>query len=329
MEQDKIDALINQINKLNLEGIELSMTDDRNNLSKAVEKHKEAVRLADTRDISPDYLAYSQANTAYALRQRDNDKDLINVLKTTIEDTNIAFDTDRYDETFFGRGFLFEEAGLIKRFNLSKDNPVSDLKEGLDYIENSLELYEKALDNAENEIVDYSVIYSKLLRTTGIASTITSDLSKVIDDEEREKYLDLSVEYAQKEVDSRLEAGETDGRNLANAYHTLGAAKTELVDMQPELYESAKQDILNAKMLVTTGLVQSVLDFRLAWLEYKYNPENVSVIEEYVDKVINDQEDVSRIWGPTVKAKLKEEMYTLGECLGGDYTNRIDGMFLK
>ncbi|MCK5063265.1 MAG: hypothetical protein KAR23_05005 [Candidatus Aenigmarchaeota archaeon] len=329
MEQDKIDALINQINKLNLEGKELSMSDDRNNLTEAIEKHKEAVLLADSRDISPDYLAYSQANAAYALRQRDNDKDLINVLENTLDDTNIAFDTNRYDETFFGRGFLLEEAGLVKRFNLSKDNPVSDLKEGLDYIEKSLELYEKASVNAENEIVDASVIYDKLFRTTGIASTISSDLSKITDGEEREKYLDLSVEYAQKEVDSRLEIGETEGRNLANAYHTLGSAKTELVDMQPELYESAKQDIYTAKKLVTSGLVQSVLNFRLAWLEYKYNPENVSVIEEYVDKVISDQEEVSKTWGPTVKAKLKEDMYTLGEHLGGDYTSRIDGMFLQ
>ena len=329
MKQDKIDALISQINKLNQEGKELSMTDDRNNLTKAVEKHNEAVRLADTEDINPDYLAYSKANAAYALRQRDNDRDLINFLETALDDTNIAFDTNRYDETFFGRGFLLEEMGLVKRFNPSEEDPISDLKAGLDYIEKSLKLYENALNNAKNEIVDTSVISDRLFRTTGITSTITSDLSKIIDGEEREKYLDLSVEYAQKEVDSRLEAGETDGRNLANAYHALGSVKTELLDMHPELYKSAKQDIYKAKELATTGLVQSVLNFRLAWLEFKCNPENVSMIEEYVDRIIKDQEDVSKIWGPTVKAKLKEDMYTLGEHLGGDYTSRIDEIFLQ
>ena len=329
MGQDEIDALISQINKLNKEGIELSMSDDRNNLSKAIEKHKEAVRLADTKDINPDYLAYSQANTVYALRQRDNKRDLINVLENTLDDTNIAFETNIYDETFFGRGFLLEEMGLVKRFNILEDHPISDLNSGLNDIKKSLELYEKALDNAENEIVDASVIYDKLFRTTGIASTIASDLSKITDDEEREKYLELSVEYAQKEVDSRLEIGEIDGRNLANAYHTLGSAKTELVEMQPELYETAKQDIYKAKELATTNLVLSVLDFRLAWLEFKYNPENVSVIEEYVDRIIKDQEDASKSWNPTVKAKLEKEMYTLGECLGGDYTSRIETMFVQ
>ena len=321
---------IKNINQLNQEGVELTDSGKPNRYSLSMEKHILASALArnnpkDIENINPDYFGNSEANIAYDLRQMGQDRNFVlSFLENTLKTTENEFKSDKFTksdfETFFGRARILEEMALVIRYKPLND---ADLKGGIKIAKKSLDLYKKALDNFEYEIFNEEVIEDRLLRTTGIVSTLFLDLAQKCKGKEKEDYQKQSIIYADKELESRLDNGEKAGFNLMNAYHTSGAARAELVGKDRLMYKKAKDNLELAKDLAKKEKMQmelSVLTFELAWLEYRKNPkrekgEHYEKIGHYFHKVLDQQKTPAK-WNPAVKDKLKERMFTLGNYLG-------------
>lgn len=339
----KITDIINEVNQ---KGIDLcrqieSGTAPIEKYSDAAVFHKGAIVLAGSQGtkISPDAKAVSAANLAYVVRRSENDRDgAFALLETAYRETEKLFVSEEFDEalfaeTFFGRARILEEEGLVVRYHPFENDVVSDLKFSVELLEKAANMYVNALENAENEIVGSAEINSRLLRTTGIIAAVCSEIAEKIKGIEIKKYLDMGLEYAEAELNDRLEAKETEGFNLANAYHTRAVVLTGMVgakEYYPDtdaLYELAKKDIETAKGLMPNSMVSSVLDFRLAWLNFRHSPGNKTEIEQYLNDALLAQKDAHRTWGKGVKDLFKEKMIKLAAHLGGEYAGRIEAMY--
>lgn len=249
------------------------------------------------------------------------------------KDAQNIFDSGEFGETFFGRARILEEKGLVVRYSPFEKDILSDLTFSLELLEHAAGMYADALRNAENEIVGSADINSRLLRTTGIIAAVCPEIAENIEGPEIKKYLDKGLQYALKELDSRLKAGETEGFNLANAYHTRAVVLTGMVGAKEyypntdALYELAKKDISKAKALLPDSMVSSLLDFKQAWLEFRHNPKNTPKIEKYLNEALFAQKDESKKWDKGVKDKFKDKVFTLATHLGGNYMGRVKEMY--
>lgn len=340
----KITDIINEVNQ---KGIDLcrqieSGTAPIEKYSDAAVFHKGAIVLAGSQGtkISPDVKTVSAANLAYVVRRSENDRDeAFALLETAYRETEKLFVSEEFDEasfveTFFGRARILEEEGLVVRYHPFEADVASDLKFSVELLEKAASMYVNALENAENEIVGSAEINSRLLRTTGIIAAVCPEIAEKIKGTEIKKYLDMGLEYAEAELNDRLEAKETEGFNLANAYHTRAVVLTGMVGAKEyylntdALYEMAKKDIETARnLLPPNGRDASVLDFRLAWLNFRHNPENKMEIEQYLNEALLAQKDEHRMWGKGVKDVLKEKMFNLATHLGSEYVSRVDAMY--
>lgn len=310
--------IIKKIETLNEEGIKLTFSSEPNRFDLAIPKHAEAANIAINTNINPDYYAVSMANMAYALRHRDNDSTKVLSLLEKV------FDKINTNKSYFGTARVLEEKGLVICHD--KERTVETLMGGLVIIEECLSLYERALVNSKKEIVRKEVIRNRLFRTEGIASTIASGIA-LKDEKVKETYNKRAIFYAEKELEMRLENGETKGHDLMNAYHTLGAAMAEMVSGKTKLYYDAKKNLTNAQKLTEIPLVRSVLKLRVGWLEYKADPSNMKVIKGYVDAILADQDKNATKWTSAVKDVLKDKMFALGKHLGKDHIEKIQNMY--
>lgn len=319
--------------ELNQEGIILTDARKPGCYDEAIKLHEEAINLTEKHrtEINPDYKSFSEANKAYALRHKDNDRNTtMPLLKSALKETEEAFKTGKFDETFFGCARLLEEMGLVIRYSPLETDSISDLDECVKILKTSVVLYGNAFENAEKEIIDKDFIYDHLCRTTGIISTVASELAEKTMGGERKSYLEMSVDYAEKELNSRIDNGESDGFGLLNAYHTLAAAQTEMIDEHSTLYDEAVSNLNEAKKLaenLVSGMTSSVLDFRFAWLEYKSFPENNDVMRNYLDCVISKQKDENSKWNKAVRDALEDKMFVLAKHLGSEYVDKISSMY--
>ncbi|MBI2130009.1 hypothetical protein HYU07_07325 [Candidatus Woesearchaeota archaeon] len=309
--------IIKDIERLNKEGIKLTFSSLPNRYDLAIHKHREAANIAINTNINPDHYAVSVANMAFALRHRDNDgKGVLRLLEEVLDKINV-------NKSYFGTARVLEEKGLVIRHD--KERTVETLKDGLVVIEECLSFYERALTNSKNEIAKEEVIRNRLFRTLGIASTIASEIASK--HKRLKAYNKCAVSYANEELEMRLENGETKGQDLVNAYHTVGAAITEIVSGKTKLYYDAKKNLTKAQEIAENPLVRSVLNLRFGWLEYKAGPGNMKLIKMHVDAVLADQDKNATKWTSAVKDVLKDKMFALGRRLGKDYIEKIQNMY--
>ena len=317
-----------RINTLNQEGIALTMQappryDD------ALIKHTEALQIAREGKLNPDYRAFSSANIAYALRRKAEPREtVLKLLDDSFQENLTSMKTwaaDSRQESYAGTARLLEEMTLVHK----SSNATDGLTVARGNIHMAIDLYLVAAGNVPAEIITLPQINSRLWRTLGVASTVATDLSKHFP-RERKAYLREAVSYAQQELDARLSAGETSGRDVANAYHTVAAAQTELASRDKNMYLAAKENLQRGKQLaLDAGYLMpfSVMSLREAWLEYKRSPLNKKVIGNLVQTVLDQQQQESMHWDKAVKNGLHPKMMKLAECLGGVYQAQINELY--
>lgn len=316
--------LFERIARLNQNGV---FAVDGGNYDDAEQQHIEALEIATLAVAhAADHQAVSVANLAFIYRRRDADR-------WKAEDRLRSVQNVFPSKTLFGQARWNEEYALVLKYLAGKEpkQKLDDLTKALILARRAVEFYANARDNDTPEIVDRDTIENRLLRTTGIASTIAAELARITEGDTRTSYQNDAITYAQQEVDGRVKRRETSGDALANAYHTLGVAQTEMAKGDERGYIDAKLNFGRAQRLALEEgnlLVDSVINFRLAWLEYVANPENRTGIEGYGSKVLDGQEpDEPGRWDAGVKATLKEQMLTLGRHVGPPLQERVEAFY--
>jgi hypothetical protein len=259
------------------------------------------------------------------------------LLNDALQQAEIAF-AGRDTQSYFGRARLLEELALVKRYDANKT--INSLEEGIKICEESIMLYDKAICNAlkdeDNEMVARTDAIGRMLRVIGIKSTIAMGIyHKSSDPEKRSEYLFRAVEYADLELSLRNKNSEVyyDIPGLMNAHHTLGVARTEMAAEMKERngyhYMSARENLDTAQKYakeLNQQMVSSVIDFRLAWLEYKAGIRN-SMLCGLMDKVIASQQNPAAAWSKAVKDALKDKMFELGNYLGEEIRSGVEQMY--
>lgn len=316
--------LFERIAKLNEEGVTLAT---KREYDDAEARHVEALEVATLAAAHvADHQMVSVANLAFIYRRRDADRRKAEDLLRSVVFSG--------SKTFFGRGRLFEEIALVLKYLPGTGaQRLNDFGVALENAEEAIDNYKHARDNTLPEIVDKDTIEDRLLRTTGIASTIATEVARLVSGDRRDRhlqYLGKAVEYAQQEVEGRLARGEIITAPLANAYHTLGVAQTELAKGDEEMYAAAKGNISRAfKLSPEDPMLLTVLTFRFAWLEYTVHPDSEKeTIGIYVDKVLEEQGPMGEgRWDAGVKATLKDQMLTLGKHVGPPLQERVETFY--
>lgn len=321
---------INYINTFNQEGIALTMQAPPR-YDEALAKHQEAAQLALDENLNPDYRAFSTANIGYALRRKGEPREevvdlLVNTFVETVSrmQTWTAADSSRQD-SYAGSARLLEELALARKHAQATKEELLVARSDLDM---AIDFYKGAQKNTGAEIIPVPQLNSRLWRTLGVASTVATDLAKHAP-RERRTYLNEAVSYAQQELDARLEAGEK-SFNLANAYHTLAVAQTELANRDKEMYLAAKENLQLAKSNAQAAgnqMAFSVMTMREAWLEYKRSPLNKKAIGNLVQTVLEQQQQELMRWDKSVKAGVQPKMLKLAEHLGGACQEQILNLY--
>jgi len=330
-----LSLIIEQINAFNQDGVILA-SGSTPDYDDAIVKYQEAIHLARQYEVNPDYLAFSVANKGYAQRQKGEDRSLVlRLLETklgkmpSLMSEWISKDSSRR-ESYAGRARLLEESALVRRYTPDAE-VVQDLTYALSQINEAVSLYQRASDNAEVEIIPSGEVRSKLWRSYGITSAVATELARNEPSRKRE-YLGLASSFAQQELAARLMAGETEGFSLLNAYHTLGIVQTELVGEDKTVYDAAKVNLQQAKLLAeraNLGLNISTLTFREAWLEYRRDQSDIFAITLLVQQVLDFQQVEAYRWNSGTKKALRQQMIVLGTHLGGQYQQEIDLLYKK
>jgi len=176
-----------------------------------------------------------------------------------------------------------------------KEKRIRNLKESLVLFERALEFYDQALDINEDNL-DCQEVYTseqilkhRKLRTVGARAPKASDLYGLTLGEQREEWRNKALLWAMEEVQLREELGETKGPGLANAYHTLGYVITEYVDPENSLAYQGARDAFEKAARVPDAAENTkvVIDFCLAWLEYKRDPKNKVAVGKEFDKFLS------------------------------------------
>ena len=329
-------SLIERITDLNNNGIKFACASPPD-YDCAFALHQEAAGLAQSNpELNPDYLAFSIANIGYARRRRgDPRKEVKGLLEDTLN-TTIAFmslwanaDGSRR-ETKAGRARLLEEIGLVRRYSPDQGDLSGDLKTALNNLEDAVRLYASAISQPEAEIISLDKLQSRKLRCIGVASTIATEISRVVPEAKITPYLEMAVSYAQDELSGRLQAGEQSGFNLANAYHTLGVAQSELAGEKKDYYDSAKENFSLARQLSQEAgdpMTVSVLSFREAWLEYKKDYSGTESIRPHLALVLEYQKDEKTYWNSAVRKAIQPQMQLLAAAVGGAEQAEIEGWY--
>lgn len=324
-----IKDITEEIDLLNEAGIELACVLQPHNFELAIRLHNRAAAKSKEAgaELNPDYYAFSIANKIYAERHKFNDRrNALSLLEKTLKETDDAF-SGREHKTFFGRARLFEEMALVIRYAPDEKEFVSDMEIALQYIGGSMRLYAQAIDN-QDEIVSPESIRNRLHRVTGIAAILNMVMAERTDGEKRNGYLTDAMKFAQSELDLRLKAGEGSGFDLANSYHTVAVVQSEYA-RDHIMYEKAKQNLLKAMELDKRPESLSVLLLRFAWLEYRSGRDSRTVIQNYFESVLDDQNDPKAKWSEADLAGSRGKFFELGKYLGGTYIEKVEALFRK
>lgn len=319
--------IIDLINTLNRQGV--ALTNNPATYDEAFAMHQAALTLTQAHAgiLNPDYQALTRANMAYILRRRDNDREQALDILTTAED--ILHESSEENTTFFGKGRVWEEKGVILKYNPRPGvYQKADLETSAQCLEEAIRMYEHALENLHPEIVTTTVIKDRKLRTLGLIAVTATELARQsLDEKDRKNYVQKAVLYALQEVREREALGETNSLNLANAYHTLGVAQTESGEFHPELYFQAQENLHHASSVETRPMVRSVLNFRLAWLQYRSSPAEKDAVAVLMRQVLDDQEHTASHWDAGVRNALQPQMEELATYLGGEIEVGICRMY--
>lgn len=335
-----VTSLIERINGLNTDGIKFTCASPPD-YDCAFALHREAAYLAKSSPrLHPDYLAFSVANIGYARRKRgDPRREVLSLLENTLQAT-ISSQSGRISagdslgaahagEAYAGRARLLEEIGLVRRYAPDSEDLSGDLKTALGNLEEAVRLYGSAISQPEAEIISLEKLKSRRLRCIGVASTIATEISRSVPTEEITHYLEMAVSYAQDELSGRLQAGEQGGFNLANAYHTLGVAQSELAS-EGNYYDLAKENFRLARQFsreAGDAMTVSVLSFREAWLEYKRDPLDSESIRPHLVSVLGDQRPEKTYWNSAVRMAIQTQMHLLAAAVGGAEQSAIDSWY--
>lgn len=317
-----VDELIADVERLNQEGIAISRPPT---LSDSLGKHVEATYLAKDPRLNPDYLCITRANIGYVLRQMGRYKQAQALLKSTLEWAEDAFvEREHITESHGGRGRVLEELGMIKRDCPGEDR-LGRIKEALGTFNQTLDLYEQAQINVGREVYTLDQLAGRINRTNGLKGTT---LLMLLDEGETDlTYVTQALEYTRKELDARLAAGEpTDDiskHNLANAYHSVGIALTELVPTNPNKYIEAREHLFKAQRTTPHDRTKTTINFRLAWLEYRNDSENIEDISANLDNFLEDTSSLTETDLNVIRPKLE----ILGNHLGGTYQEKVAALY--
>lgn len=323
-----IAEIVNDINRLNAEGIRLAIEVEPHDFDGAIAKHIEAAALAENsaEKINPDYYAFSIANRAYAERHKTNDRTRVwSLLEEAIAKTQSAF-RRRTHQTYSGTARLLEEMALVIRCNPTEDDYFEELRDALNLIKRSEELYKQAQRN-RREIVKDEFVRDRYYRAKGISAMIITLIAERTEDKpKRNQLLTLALDYAQKELSFRLKSGETMSIPLSNAYHTLAVVQSEFARDQA-MYDEANRNLAEAERLDGSPHLSSILKLRRAWLEYRRGGNNKSVIQEFFQNVLDDQNKREARWSPAELADSRYKFFELGNLFTEQYLGRVKALF--
>jgi hypothetical protein len=276
--------------------------------------------------VPVDWHAVLTAGAAYVARMQGKEKEkILEKLVAALQKSDSKNIRDCGPINHFGRARLLEEAGLVWCYNT--ENP-ANFERAKNLLEEALCLYqlaEKRLqeDNSA-EIFGFNAIKDKRLRVTGLVATCYAHLAEATGGETKDDrikrvcYAEKAIASATAELHERtsdlLNSGQQPDAAYQNALHTAGVAHTLFAeedrhyDIAKTLFEAA-QKITNHP---SAAMVSSVIDFRLAWLEYVRDPENNGAqIEEYFGKVIDSYDTEGTSWPPAVRNLLAEKWRVL------------------
>ena len=305
---------IKNINDLNDLGIRLACTPT---MQDALRLHEIAADLSCSEDVPLDYLLISHANLGFALRQLGD----YDTPRGLLESDFMGL-VGRALKTYSGIGRVFEELGLIVADDpraVEPEKRMSAITKGLDYFNYAIGKYREALVNSVAEVYTPQQLIQRELRTMGMRAPKARNLGELTMGEESCDWFNKAVDYAQEEVNARKAMGETSGQNLANAYHSLGQALTEIVSTNPENYHRAREAF--DKAAAVPGVQENTLitlQLRRAWLEYRKDATLVSVISPSFDTFLAGVDKLTE----ADKNALRGRVVELGDHLGGDYRER-------
>lgn len=309
-----LDDIIKEINALNNEVIRLSVPETYEKALSLSEKQIQLCTNAIPSEVrlNSDYLSLALVNKAFLMRRYKGDE------KSALELIAEAKDAAKDNTTSFGKARVLEEEALtIRYFASNSENPNDERIKAINLTRKAVLLYEAALRNS-NEIVNKDIIKNKIYRNIGIVAATASDIYVSTDDQIlKDESQKLSIDYAKEELKKRKENRETKGHDLMNAYHTLGVALTTASENNDKVYKQAKSALNKARILNEDSLVDTVLDYEMAMLEFIHNKEHKENIGSYMVSFFEKSSILTMDLG--VKKILKNNVILLSSYLGGDF----------
>lgn len=334
-EEISLEETIGGLRRSNAQGITLSDAGDFNRAAlvfgSALLNYEKAENSG--LPIPVDWHAVLTAGLVYAESQQGKDRrSLLSRLEAALGKiylNHVQNSSLSLSETHFGIARLLKEAALVMRY-APVEPVVADLEKVSNVLEEAIHEYTYALKNKYgNELFDESEINNRLLRTTGICATVDVHLAEAEAPDEFEAYAKNAIKLANRELSGRRNRGEVDGFALQNAYHTVGVAYT-LFAKDEENYQKARDALEKAQSITShpsAAMVSSVVELRLAWLEYVHEPSNREVIGTHLERALTVMNEDGTRWSAAVKNLLHSKIGHLAEHLGGKYPSLCQEMY--
>lgn len=233
---------------------------------------------------------------AQALRFKGDFDKAMSLLDEVVRvlDENVGVDL-LYNLQCFVAGSAHEEFGLNLRYR--EPGNAKDLDNAIGHFNVALTFYDRAMDDTSTSpVLREEIKGKKYFRTIGIIAATIADLGSIKDySDALEKKLLEGEKRINEEILWREKRNEKETFNIANAYHTRGIVRTEIVRENKRQYEYAKDDLKKAeeifgKLGIKRGL--AVIQLRYAWLEYRFDPTDVDAIRAGVNDYLNQVPDV-------------------------------------
>ncbi|MBN1645409.1 hypothetical protein JW868_00040 [Candidatus Woesearchaeota archaeon] len=342
-------SLTARIIELNLTGIEISRNKSQEGEARRLYRQAQAI-ANDTRGLNPDLLAWSFINEADLVRYygggassaRAEAESLLGIAAQVLR-----LNAEDVGGSRFGVGRLrLEEALLYSQGPRIDDSEVTvrnDMIIAMDSVEQAIACFEDALEHPEREIFaggdmfersSVRLIQNHLLRSYGILAETGVRLADM-QPEDADLYLRTALDYATLELWTRVEAGESSGYPLVNAYHTLSNVETAMVRIGHKDYYAGARQNLEKAIRLTRGLqsdewrsaMQSVLSYRMAFLEFSNDPNAEDEVRLHLDSFFRGRDMLSANVIREILPGLIKMVGAMDDSIQAEYQDYIGEMY--